>query len=596
MIELLVIIGGIVGFVYLNGRITKLEQKLSDKKPTELLDAMMPEQAAAVRQAVATAPQSIPAAAPNAAVPVAAATPEAAAGFDEASGGKWLGWLGIGAVFVGVAFFLKYAFDNNLITPQGRVVLGTLAGIIFIGAGQSLRKKYLQFAYLLIGGGAALLYLSFFAAYSLYTLLSQPAAFALMVAVTAAVVVLSVVDDSMGLAILAAVGGFGTSYMLGSGQVDAASLLSYIAILDVALVALAVWKEWTPLIYTLFIGTGLQYSVWYSAAYTPSLLPLAFFFLTMYFLIFLVIPIANLLLNRGITKEEDIGLVSLNALGYFLAAYGLLNLSYHDSIWMFALLLGAVYYIFAYVAHTLNKDDHLLPAYYFGIATICVTIAIPLKLEHAWIELAWLLESALLYGVAYYYKRPNLEVFGAVVYFIGAIKLFWDYISRDQQANPPFFNQYFLLFLLAIGIAYAITYLYSQDKEKREGSSSESLMAVFFFVANALSVFILTTEISAMFDQQIRTADLVNQKNTVISILWSVYSVLLIAVGFGARVRMARVLGLAFFFVTALKVFIDIWSLGEIYRIVASIVFGAIALLASFMYVRYSKRIKEMIY
>ena len=91
-------------------------------------------------------------------------------------------------------------------------------------------------------------------------------------------------------------------------------------------------------------------------------------------------------------------------------------------------------------------------------------------------------------------------------------------------------------------------------------------------------------------------SDLINQRNTVISIMWSLYSIMLIGAGFFARIRIVRILGLCFFFITALKVLVDVWSLGELYRIIASITFGAIALFGSFIYVKYSARIKEMIY
>ena len=39
-------------------------------------------------------------------------------------GGHWLNRIGILAVFIGISFFLKYAFDNNWIGPSGRVAIG----------------------------------------------------------------------------------------------------------------------------------------------------------------------------------------------------------------------------------------------------------------------------------------------------------------------------------------------------------------------------------------------------------------------------------------------------------------------------------------
>ena len=44
-------------------------------------------------------------------------------------GVKMFAWIGGLALFLGVAFFVKYSFDNNLIPPQLRVAIGFLTGL-----------------------------------------------------------------------------------------------------------------------------------------------------------------------------------------------------------------------------------------------------------------------------------------------------------------------------------------------------------------------------------------------------------------------------------------------------------------------------------
>src|ERR1700757_2290696 len=56
-------------------------------------------------------------------------------------GGHWLNRVGIVAVLIGVAYFLKYAFDNGWIGPTGRVAIGMLAGIGITVWSESFRKK-----------------------------------------------------------------------------------------------------------------------------------------------------------------------------------------------------------------------------------------------------------------------------------------------------------------------------------------------------------------------------------------------------------------------------------------------------------------------
>jgi len=47
---------------------------------------------------------------------------------EEMIAGHWLNYVGILAMAIAVAFFLKYAFDNNWIGPSGRVAIGVLIG------------------------------------------------------------------------------------------------------------------------------------------------------------------------------------------------------------------------------------------------------------------------------------------------------------------------------------------------------------------------------------------------------------------------------------------------------------------------------------
>ena len=80
-----------------------------------------------------------------------------------------------------------------------------------------------------------------------------------------------------------------------------------------------------------------------------------------------------------------------------------------------------------------------------------------------------------------------------------------------------------------------------------------------------------------------------------LSVFWALYAVALMVIGIFTRHRFLRLWGMMFFFVTAFKVFIDLWQLGKLYRIVSSITFGVIALIISFIYAKYKDKLKELI-
>jgi uncharacterized membrane protein len=71
-------------------------------------------------------------------------------------GSQWFNRIGILAVLIGVAWFLKMAFDNHWIGPLGRVLIGLLAGAALIGWSERFhRRGYAVFSYSLkaIGSG-----------------------------------------------------------------------------------------------------------------------------------------------------------------------------------------------------------------------------------------------------------------------------------------------------------------------------------------------------------------------------------------------------------------------------------------------------------
>src|SRR6266700_6910389 len=114
-------------------------------------------------------------------------------------GKLWFSWIGIFAILAGVAYFLKFAFDSNLIGPGGQVAIGIILGIaVILGSEFFRRKGSVFFSYSLKAVGIGTLYLSFWAAFKYYPqpLISAPVAFAAMMLVTAFTIVLALTQDA----------------------------------------------------------------------------------------------------------------------------------------------------------------------------------------------------------------------------------------------------------------------------------------------------------------------------------------------------------------------------------------------------------------
>ena len=178
-------------------------------------------------------------------------------------GVKLFAWLGGLALFLGVVFMVKYSFDNNLITPLGRLAIGGVVGAGLIATGWWLaRGRYRVTAQSLCATGIVILYANLFAAHSFYGLISLTTAFFAMSAVTLFSFLLAVNLSAQVIVILGLLGGFLTPALLPSGADNAPALFLYIGLLDLGVAAVTLRKRWHYLVLLAAIGTALTQLGW----------------------------------------------------------------------------------------------------------------------------------------------------------------------------------------------------------------------------------------------------------------------------------------------------------------------------------------------
>jgi uncharacterized membrane protein len=186
-------------------------------------------------------------------------------------GAKLFAWLGGFALFLGIAFLIKYSFEHNLITPLLRVIVGGLVGLALIVGGWFVpREKYAITGQTLCATGVVTLYAVVFGAHSLYGFFGLPVTFALMAGITAGAFLLSMQMKAQVIAILGLLGGFLTPFLLSTEQDHALALFSYIALLDAGLVAVALRQRWRHLVTLASVATILMQCAWFAAFFQPG--------------------------------------------------------------------------------------------------------------------------------------------------------------------------------------------------------------------------------------------------------------------------------------------------------------------------------------
>src|SRR6476661_972615 len=185
--------------------------------------------------------------------------------WEQFMGAKLFAWIGGLALFLGIAFFVKYSFEHNLIPPELRIAIGFVVGAGLVVGGLLLRRKENAVtAQTLCATGILVLYAVTFACrgYYHFAFFGLIPTFLLMTLITAVAFLLSVRLNAIVVAVLGIAGGFLTPALLSSGEDHPLGLFVYIALLDVGLLALAQRKGWNVLPTLGAVGTALMQFAW----------------------------------------------------------------------------------------------------------------------------------------------------------------------------------------------------------------------------------------------------------------------------------------------------------------------------------------------
>jgi len=193
--------------------------------------------------------------------------------WEQFMGAKLFAWIGGLALFLGVAFFVKYSFEHNLIPAELRVAIGFVVGASLVVGGLLLkRQENAVTAQTLCATGVLVLYAVTFAcrAYYHFALFGFVPTFLLMTLITAVAFVLAVRLNAIVVAVLGIAGGFLTPVLLSRGEDNSLGLFGYIALLDIGLLAVAQRQRWNVLPILGATGTALVQFAWVAAFFVPE--------------------------------------------------------------------------------------------------------------------------------------------------------------------------------------------------------------------------------------------------------------------------------------------------------------------------------------
>lgn len=371
--------------------------------------------------------------------------------------------IGILILVLGISFFVKYAIDKNWINETARVAIGILSGTLVMGVAHKLKKNYIAFSSVIVAGAISIYYFTIAIAFHDYHIFSQTVAFIIMVVITAFSAFVSINYNRQELAVLSLIGGFAVPFMLSTGQGNYVVLFSYIAILNIGILAIAYYKKWNLVTILSFVFTTILFLTWSVTEINSNKLPHqgAFIFATLFYFIFSITVVINNVRNKGVFSTIEYFIITANTFVYFGMGLTIIQNAQLPLKGMFTLTLAI--YNFIYTAILFKKFGLEKNAVYLLIALVLtfVTLTIPIQFEGNYITLFWACEAVMLFWLSQKSKINLFKLSATAVQILMVFSLVMDwfqiYGSYEITLNVVF-NKIFITGVVALASLVA-TYL-----------------------------------------------------------------------------------------------------------------------------------------
>ncbi len=386
--------------------------------------------------------------------------------FEKFIGENLINKIGIAILVIGVGIGAKYAIERDMLNPLTRIVMGYLVGAILLFFAIRLKDKYKNYSAVLLSGSMAIFYFITFLASSFYGLIPVTASFVMMVLFTLFTVLAALHYDQKIIALIGLVGAYGIPFLLSDNSGRYAFFFSYISIINVGILVIAIKKYWKLLYFSSFGLTWLIYLLWFFMDYRDEHhFSIAAIFLGIFFFTFYCTALSYKILQKEIFTKSDIILITLNSLLFYGFGYAIIedHEPLNGYLGLFTLINAIVHFSVAFFIYKRKSVDRNLFYFIAGLVLIFITVTVPVQLDGRPVTIFWVAEAALLFWIG---RTKKISAYEKLSYplillaFFSQIHDWNDYSyfnSYQENTFVPIFNVDFLgsiLFTIGAGLIY----------------------------------------------------------------------------------------------------------------------------------------------
>ena len=488
---------------------------------------------------------------------------------DFRSGEWWLNKVGIGLLLLGVAFLFVYSVERGWIGPWARVGVGAAIGASLLFVGLRVHEERRAFGQVLLGGGVGALYITGFAAFQMYGLLSYPVAFSLMVAVTVLAFVLSIRQDGVALSLIGVLGGLGTPFLLYTDAGTLSGLVVYTCLILTGSGALYLRKGWVSLLAVSFAGGWMVFLIGYADAFftatgpSPDERQVLQAGAAFTWLLYSLVPVVRDHLSGPDARTYPF-VVSSPLLSF--AFTGLIRDPAAFDLGWISLGAAALYALASLALRRLRGSSSDLAYTHALVALLFLTLAAVLLIGGDALLFTLAAEAAILHYLARRFSDRIVSAGAHLLFFVAATWLALRLVSGSDgllgTEDPAVFNARALVDLTVIVLAFGVSPMVLP----------RSLGAVYRIAAHAAVLGWLWRELSAL-----------QGGEAYVTIAWGLYAVGLLVAGLRLDRSLAMRGGMATLFLVVAKLFlVDLAEVEALWRVLLFVGFGVLFLTLSY--------------
>ena len=349
------------------------------------------------------------------------------------------------------------------------------------------------------------------------------------------------------------------------------------------------------------LSTALSVALWMEGFFSPARAGDAYLVALPAVAVFAAALLVRALLARRPLTEPDV-VAHLAFAGFtWWFFYAVLDATHPALKGPAAAAMAAVYLVIGLAALRHRDRDQRLVRVALGLASVFVTLAIPIQLGLHGITLAWAAEAVVLLALGMRFSSAPARAGGYAVLLLAAARMVVVHQPLHPSAFEPVMNPVFgtwLAVVAAFGAAFRVTRAERRARHPLDAAAGPLLGTIGILLLFGL----LNGETRATFAQRRLLADRAGDAAAgqaarrigalAVSVLWTIFATGLLAGGLAARSRAVFYAGYGLFALTAGKVVL--WDLEDFsipYRMFAFLALGLLLMAGAYLNLRFRQRL-----